>query len=481
MTTNKVDYQRPEIDKYSPDWAKVNDVVAGERAVKAAREVYLPKPNPTDERPENTKRFDQYVDRAVFFNATGRTLDGLVGIAFKRGPETKVPASMDYIDDDIDGAGGGVENQSHRVLEAILKTGRHGLLTDHPAATGSTSKAQQVAGNIHATIATYDAKNIINWRLDKNQNLTLVVLSEVVEEEDGFGIKAVDQWRELAIGRLSDDTESATEYYVQRLWRKSESNSNEAFFIHDEFVPLDASGQPWSIIPFTFVGAVDNNSEVDKAPLLDLACLNIAHYRNSADFEESAYFVGQPTFAFAGLDEQWVKDTWGDGVYVGSRSALPLPVGGSATILEASPNTLASAAMDKKESQMVALGARLLTHGEAIKTAEQSRSETAAAHSVLSLASTNMALAYTQALEWAALFTSGATGEISYTMPTDYTGLNADPILISAIVAAWQSGAIPTADKNTGFRQLGVIDPTKSDEEIDDEIDAAGGGLELGE
>ncbi len=128
---------------------------------------------------------------------------------------------------------------------------------------------------------------------------------------------------------------------------------------------------------------------------------------------------------------------------------------------------------------MAALGARLLTHGEAIKTAEQSRSETAAAHSVLSLAATNLALAYTRALEWAAEFTAGASGKTSYTMPQDYTGLNADPQLATAIVTIWQAGAIPTSDKNSALRQLGVIDPEKGDETIEGELESEGGGLGL--
>jgi len=482
MTTKNVDYQRPEIDRYAPDWDKVDDVVEGERAVKAKTITYLPKPNPSDSSPENSKRYEQYVQRSVFFNATGRTLEGLIGIAFKRGPDIDVPQAMDFVSSDIDGAGGGITNQSRRVLEAILKKGRTGLLTDFPRRNDALSKAEQDRENIHATITDYQAKSIINWRLDDQQNLTLVVLFEVAEEPDGFGIEVIDQWRELAIGILSDEEpETAKPRYVVRIWRKKTDGGKEEFFIHDEFVPKDAAGNEWSIIPFTFCGAVDNNSDVDKAPLLDLANLNIAHYRNSADYEESAFFMGQPWLTAAGLDDQWIKDHFDEAVYVGSRSVTMLPQGGSAQILQADANTLAGEAMSKKETQMVALGARLLTHGEAIKTAEQSRSETAAAHSVLSLAATNMALAYTMALGWVAEYTSGATGNISYTMPTDYTGLNADANLLNAIVAGWMQGAYGFSDKNAALRQLGIIDPEKDDKTIADEIDAEGGGLELDE
>jgi len=472
---NDVTYQRPEVDRHYPDWEKVNDVVSGERAVKEKQKTYLPKPNPTDLSAENTTRYEQYVDRAVFFNATGRTLDGLIGIAFGKGPEVDVPASMEFVRTDVDGAGGGIANQSHRVLEEILKVGRCGMLVDHPQATGAISKAQQLQGNIHATITTYSAESIINWRTDARQNLVLIVLHEDVYEPDNYAINEVEQWRELAMGTLSTEENGATRYVV-RLWRLDEKKEP---YIHEEFVPTDASGKPWSYIPFAFVGAVDNNTDIDKSPLLDLACLNIAHYRNSADYEESAYFVGQPTFAFAGLDDQWMKDYWKDGVYVGSRAAIPLPPNGSATMLAAPPNILAGEAMRNKETQMVALGARLLTHGEAIKTAEQSRTETAAAHSVLSLAVSNMVSAYNTVLEWVAMFTSGSTGTISYDIDTNFASITADPNYINAVVAAWQSGALPKYDMFAAWRNVGLVPDDKSNEDIEDELDAEGGGLNL--
>ena len=173
--TNNVDYVRPEVETTTPDWVKVDDVVAGERKVKSKGVEYLPQPNPTDLSNENTTRYAQYVERAVFFNATGRTLEGLVGIAFSNGPEVEVPAAMEFINDDADGAAGGIANQSHRVLESLMKKGRSGLLVDHPTATGSISKAQQTAGNIHATITTYEPRNIINWRLNSEGNYTLIV------------------------------------------------------------------------------------------------------------------------------------------------------------------------------------------------------------------------------------------------------------------------------------------------------------------
>jgi hypothetical protein len=477
--TNDVTFQREEVDHWTPRWKKIDDVVAGEYAVKKAGDAYLPRPNPTDESDQNLARYDQYVQRAVFFNATGRTLEGLVGIAYRRQPEIEIPSSMEFVRTDIDGAGGGLVNQSHRVLEDTFRHGRAALLVDFPIANETISLAQLQAGRIHATITAYKANQIINWRINQNQDLSLVVLYEQLEDEDGYATKIIEQWRELALGTLSTEDDDAPVRYVVRIWRRGGAEGSGRPEIVEEYEPKDARGKPWEFIPFTFVGAMDNNAEVDKPPLEDLANLNLAHYRNSAEFEESTFFVGQPTIVFTGLDDQWVKDMQDMGVYVGSREAIPLPEGANAMMLQAKENTAAERGMEMKERQMVATGARLLTHGEAIKTAEQSRSETAAAHSVLSLVCDNVSSAYVLALSWALLFTQAGDGDVNFTIPTDFTGLSADPTLLSALVAGWQGGALPRSDLFAALRQLGVIDPEKTDQEILDELELEGGGLNL--
>jgi hypothetical protein len=467
---------RAEVSEYLDDWAKVRDVMGGERKVKAARTRYLPKPNPSDKSEENNTRYDQYVDRAVFFSATKRTLDGMIGIAFRRWPEVALPTKVQGFQDDIDGSGGGLVNQVRRSLEENLSVGRGGLLVDYPNRETAVSVAEERSGNIHPTLTQYRAEQIINWRRNDRGQLSLVVLHEIVEESDDYAVNAVEQWRELALGNLADDGEGESATYVMKLWRK---NDKKEVYLYQEFRPLDSSGRPWQEIPFQFYGAVDNDPDIDQSPLYPLACLNIAHYRNSADYEESVYFNGQPTVALGGLTQTWVTEVLKDQVFLGSRSAIPLPEGGTISLVQAGPNTLAGEALKRKEEQMIAMGARLLTPGEAVKTAEQSRSETAAAHSVLSLACDNISNAYQQALKWVCRFSGDSDASVEFSIDTDFVGLIADPQLAEAIMKLWQGAAIPVSEKNRLFRIIGLIDAEKTDEDIAEEIDAEGGGLDL--
>lgn len=464
---NDITTVRDEVTEYLPDWTLVRDVLGGERIVKSRTTTYLPKPNPTDLSEENTARYNQYIERALVLGATKRTLDGMIGIAFRRWPEIVAPPKVEEVLHDLDGASGSLVNQARRCLEETLSVGRCGLLVDYPATDGATSQADEREQNIHPTVTLYRAEQIINWRSNERGRLTLVVLHEMVEDYDSYSVEWIDQYRELAMEEG---------VYTVRVWRDGESG----FGINEEFRPVDGSGRPWQEIPFQFVGATDNDAGVDRAPLYDLANVNIAHYRNSADYEESVFFSGQPTVAVSGMTQSWLQDVLKGTITVGSRAGIPLPEGGSIQLVQAGPNTLAGDAMLRKEQQMVALGARLLTPGEAAKTAEQSRAETAAAHSVLSLACDNVSEAYTQALTWVARFTPADEMDVAFTIHTDFTGLIADPNLIQALVAGWQSGAYPKADMWAALRQIGIIDPEKTDDDLDEELDAEGGGLDLG-
>ena len=130
--------------------------------------------------------------------------------------------------------------------------------------------------------------------------------------------------------------------YTVRIWRKFSHDPHAKYILADEIVV----GIPF--IPFAFVGAVNNDAQPDTPPMLDLANLNLAHYRNSADFEESAFVMGQPQLVITGVTEDWKTEQ--GLVTFGARGALVLPIGGDAKLLQVSPNTLAKEAMLDNES-----------------------------------------------------------------------------------------------------------------------------------
>jgi len=453
VTTTRADY-----DAARKLWEKVDDATAGEYAVKEKREAYLPRPNPTDTSPANLARFDQYVFRAVYVNAVGRTVSGLVGVAFGQWPNIELPAALDFLKDDANGAGSSLIQQAQAAVTGNLKRGRGGLLVDFPQVDGDVSKADQAEQRVHATITNYEAKAIINWRpvrLRGRTVLGLVVLAETYEVEDEFGTETKPQYRVLRL----DST------YTMEVWRKNEAGQWET----TTTTPVDSAGNPWTEIPFTFYGAQNNEPDIGPIPMYDLCVINLAHYRNSADYEDSVYTCGQPQVWLAGLDEAWRDHLEEQGMYVGSRAVGMLPVGGSAVMLQAQPNTMAKEAMDQKEAQLAAHGARLVQPGSAAKTATQTDSEDATAHSVLSLVCDNVSAAFTKALGWVQAF-EGVTGTVSFAIPTKFVTDTLDAPTLTALFAGVQQGLIPESDFWAKAREAGFIDAEKTDDEIREEI-----------
>ena len=86
-----VNTKHPDYEEQIDAWVTVRDAVAGDRAIKASKERYLPKPNPEDRSEYNAIRYKQYLQRAVWYGVTGRTLDGLVGQAYAKPPVIEIP------------------------------------------------------------------------------------------------------------------------------------------------------------------------------------------------------------------------------------------------------------------------------------------------------------------------------------------------------------------------------------------------------
>ncbi|MCP6133308.1 DUF4055 domain-containing protein, partial [Klebsiella pneumoniae] len=139
-----------------------------------------------------------------------------------------------------------------------------------------------------------------------------------------------------------------------------------------EYHPKPKGEDFWDEIPFTFVGAQNNDPSIDESPLAALVEINLGHYRNSADYEDSVFFCGQVQPVISGLDTAWRDWLQDKGIRVGSRSPFLLPKEGSFTYAQAQPNTLAKEAMDSKRDYSVQLGARLIEQNGAVKTATQS-------------------------------------------------------------------------------------------------------------
>ncbi|WLJ71034.1 putative structural protein [Sphingomonas phage Kimi] len=466
---------RPRIREYD----KIRDCLAGSDAVKAKGTRYLPNPEPDpdgDKKGPAAKRYNDYLTRAVFYNVTERTQMGLVGQVFLRDPLVEVPALLQPVIDDATGSGVPLQQLANQSCGYAIGYGRLGLFVDYPATNQAAdegqedvrpaSRAEIEAGDIRPTIAVVAPWDGINYRVIKKGAkiiLSLVVFREDrIYQDDGFEQKVRDQFRVL---RLDE-----TGHYVNEVYYNKQGVQPD-----EQYFPVDANGNRLTEIPFTFVGSVNNDPTPDKPPLLDMTELNLAHYRNSADYEESVFITGQPTPVLSGLTEEWVTKVLGGKVRLGARGAVALPIGGDAKLLQADPNTLAKEAMDQKEAQMLALGAKLVEGSQVQRTATEADIDNVSETSVLSTVAKNVGAGFKWALEWAAVFVGASEAGIAYELNTEFDLVNMTPEERKALLAEWQAGAISFTEVRDNLRRAGVasLDDKTAKTEIEQEMQTA--------
>lgn len=472
-----VSYRRPEVVKYSPIWKTIRDVLAGAKAMKDAGTRYLPMPNPDDTSDENKARYKAYKERAMFYEATGRTHEGLIGQIFYREPVIKLPTLMEPLLESVDGGELTLEQQSKEAAGTVLALGHAGLLTDYPNAAGGATRADQQSGRIRPTIILYQPEQIINWRwsvVGARRFLSLLVLEEEYDaEDDGFEAKKAKQWRVLRLEKPNPDSNSLVLHSM--VYREGD----KGLYIAEDYYPRNGKGQNWDSIPFSPIGSVNNDPQPDKPPLEGLAHLNVGHYRNSADYEESCHMVGQPTPWGAGLTEDWVKDVWNGEIRLGSRAFVPLPQGGQCGLLQASPNTMPKEAMELKERQMVALGAKLVEQQQVQRTATEASAENVVENSVLSSVAKNVSAAYMQALGFAAEY-ANVSGEIEFELNTDFEISRMSAQDRQQLLSEWQGGGITWDEYRWNMKRSGVAfeddkeAQAKIKAELDDGLDLSG-------
>lgn len=449
-----VKYRRPEYRNLLPTWTMIRDVVSGPASVKSKGEVYLPRPNPSDKSQENKDRFKSYVDRAQLYPATTQTLRGLIGQVFLRESTIELPSILLPLEESVDGGELNLEQQAKEAVSECLSLG-HGLLfIDYPDVE-SASRRDITSGLIRPVILQYKAEQIINWRWTYHQGrrlLSLLVLEEEYDsDDDGYEITKDIQWRVLSLEMEDENGQPVEPYYVSKIYRESD----EGMYESESYVPRMGDGSLWGYIPVAFFGSENNDPLPDTPPLEGIAHINIGHYRNSADYEESCYMVGQPTPWASGLTEDWVSEVWKGQINLGSRSLVPLPEGGSAGLLQAQPNTMCKEAMEHKERQMVALGAKLVEQASVQRTATEVNGENVVENSTLSNVARNVTMAYQKAILMCQEYLN-ISDKFEFKLNSDFEIANMNPQERAQLMAEWQGGSITWEEYRHSLKRIGV-------------------------
>ena len=460
-----VAFVRPEIRKLLPQWTLIKDCIAGEVAIKEKGFEYLPYPSTDDSFNQKIdERYKAYRKRAVFLNSTRKTVYELLSQVFIKKP---VVSTVDNVIikgllKNATGDGVSFEEVAKQLLKYNIAYGYCGVFIDYPHVEGVVSKLDIDQGRYRPTVKTYSPFEIVNFKVEQqgtDDKLTLVVLNETasVSGDDGFETKSVEQYRVLKLVKG---------VYIQELWqpRKDVVHAKNAeeyaaklignFEKVEVIEPVDVDGKPFDHIPFKFIGSENNNPYPDNPIMYDLASLNVSHYRNSADYEESLFVTGQPTLVLVGLDKEVHNNT--TELKLGARKALIVKDGGSATLLQMKADTGLKEGLDKKEKQMASFGAKFLEPKNIQMTAYQVKVENQANGCILADCANNVSIALTWVLDEIHNVLKLAADKILFELNTDFS-YNRMPVDEQQyFINAYLSGAITFDEMRQHLRRAGT-------------------------
>jgi hypothetical protein len=369
---------------------------------------------------EGQAAYEKYKSLSSFYGATGRTVDGLVGLIFSKKAIKQLPNLVQYLDENADSRGSTLRDLAKKACNEAFISPRSGLLVARPTTPQGSSNADVEANNLIPKILHYRFEDIINWNyevIDNVEKLALLVLRELKTKRTGYKIEVEYQYRVL---ELIDGV------YNQSLY-------DHAGAIVNVIEPVLVNNATSREIPFYFI---ECGSE-GKAIINDLVDMNFHHYQVSADYNSKNHFSSFTIYYETGA-RSGQNMLMGNGVKWSNDQA-----DASFGILQPDGNADAlRLSLQDDEQRMAALGA------EALKP-RSSGAESAEAKSLDQVAqnstTADVAITVSEALVKAINFASrsmGGTEDTDYQLNTDYnpTGMNAQSL--TALLGQLQGGGI---------------------------------------
>lgn len=448
MSVNKVSNQHLLFQSHLEDCIKMRTVFEGDKAIKKNAETYVPKNKGVDK-----ADYDAIIQRSVFENFTEATAKGISGLIFAKEPTISLPASLELLKDNIDMDDNTIVDLSQNIVNELMEVGRCGLLIDVPNidTTGMT-KPQTDALNIRAFTKLYKSETIINWRyeaINSVNKLTLLVLHEVYEDwTDRFTSTLKNRYR---VYSLIDNV-----CYVEVF-----EENNKSFINTMNIKPVIVRGSTLNYIPFISLTYKDISIIPVKPPLMDIANINLNYYGVAVERRNVIHFVGNPFFMGKGIN---TRDDKGN--------ALTITLGSSIAQIFQEPNadmkivetqgtglSFNESYLNDCKSTMAALGARLLVPEANAQISENTmQMKTAGYRATIMQIANTASRAITQALKIIAEWEGQNPDEVKLELNTDYNLSEMDAQTITALVQAWQTGAIRQEDMFKKLQKGEVIE-----------------------
>jgi hypothetical protein len=250
------------------EWCLIDDLCGGTKAMREARETWLPK-----EEKETEVGYRARLQRSFLFPALSDTIDKLAGKPFSQPVQLegneKLPEALQGIKDDVDRAGTSLTLFARELFKAGIQYGLTHVLIDFPNIPNAekATLAQERELGARPYFTHVKPTNVIGWRTERLPNgkikLVQVRIYETQTEPDG-------EWGEVV-------NEYIRVYGVDmwELWKKGPKQ--------EKFVKVDEGIHTFGEVPLKTYYVNKTGFMTAKPPLWDLAELNLCHWQSSSD------------------------------------------------------------------------------------------------------------------------------------------------------------------------------------------------------
>jgi hypothetical protein len=383
------------VEAMREDWAVVDSLMGGTRAMRAAGTARLQK-WPKEEDCDYQVRLNQSTLLPAFSetikNNTGRVFAEPIVIG------EDVPPTIRVFTENFDRQGNNLQVWAKSFFAQALSHGLCHALVDYPKTTDAAgnlvikTKADEIAAKVRPYVIMIRPQQVIGWRsdsVDGKHVLTQFRYMEAVEEPDGeFGTKIIMQVRLLVPGAWAT-------------YREKESDGKKTWVLYEQ------GENSLKNIPLTTYYTNRTGFMTATPPLLELAHLNNKHWQSQSDQDNILHIARVPMLVIIGADDiDWE-------LKVGTAAATKLPRESDMKWVEHSGKSIEAGrtSLDDLEDQMRMAGAKLLEKDKsATKTATQAEDDAAQEMSPLQTMAGQLEDALDQMLQHFADFTAQASG-----------------------------------------------------------------------
>ncbi|MGF6212340.1 DUF4055 domain-containing protein [Comamonas sp. 4034] len=416
------------------DWAVIDALLGGTPAMRKAKK-YLP------QQPREDDADYQYrLSTSTLFPAFERTLAVMAGKPFSKEITVgkNVPVQVqDYLPN-IDDNGASLHSFASKVFRELVSHGFGGVLVDFTKTDGENrTQADEKAMGARPYWVQYKHNQILGVRYKKGQNgleLVMVRLLEISDEEDGdYGSQQVKRVRVLRPGSWEVHKETSSGWEI-------ESTGTTTL----------------SYIPFALLVAGQIGPTEGRPPLKDLAYLNVKHWQQQSDQDDSVRFARKRLLVFTGVDEGELQTPSAGAAYAlrfGDKDAKAEVIQGSAESV-----TVGRTELEALEDQMIQTGAELLVAKPGQRTATEASNDAEANKSSLQSLTEDFEDVLDRCLQFTADWIGAGEGG-SVSLFKDFGAATLSDASAQLIVAMVQAGLI---SKETGLKELqrrGVLAP----------------------